>query len=107
MGNRGRELLELASGPERIGKFESGSSCRNADQYHGDVVQSAARSSIGIQEPGRHDRMGFAMWFLGQALLEFEIPWGLIGPVLESFCDYLNSKSGDPLCVSLPAGLRG
>ena len=53
MGNRGRQLLELASGPERIGKFESGSSCRNADQYHGDVAQSAARSSIGTQESGR------------------------------------------------------
>jgi hypothetical protein len=53
MGNQGRELLELASGPERIGEFESGSSCRNADQYHGDAVQSAARSSIGTQEPGR------------------------------------------------------
>jgi len=37
------------------------------------------------------------MWFLGQAALG--IPWGLIGPVLESFCDYLNSKSGDPLSV--------
>jgi hypothetical protein len=53
------------------------------------------------------DRIEFAMWFLGQAQLVYEIPWGLIGPVLESFCDYLNSKSGDPLSVSLPAGLHG
>ncbi len=51
------------------------------------------------------DRMGFVMWFLGQAA--FGIPWGLIGPVLESFCDYLNSKAGDPLSVSLPAELHG
>ena len=62
---------------------------------------------LAFGNPAGSDRMGFAMWFLGQAQLEFEIPWGLIGPVLESFCDYLNSKSGDPLSVSLPAGLRG
>jgi len=43
------------------------------------------------------------MWFLGQAQLVYELPWGLIGPVLESFCDYLNSKSGDPLSVSARA----
>ena len=47
--------------------------------------------------PAGSDRIGFAMWFLGRAQLEFELPWGLIGPVLKSFCDYLNSKSGDPL----------
>jgi hypothetical protein len=42
--------------------------------------------------PAGSDRIGFAMWFLGQAKFEFEIAWGLIEPVLESFCDYLNSK---------------
>ncbi len=57
--------------------------------------------------PAGSDRMKFAMWFLTQAQLEYEIPWGLIGPVLESFCDYLNSKAGDPLSVSLPTGLGG
>jgi hypothetical protein len=49
--------------------------------------------------------MKFVKAFIGQAV--FGIPWGLIGPVLESFCDYLNSKAGDPLSVSLPAGLHG
>lgn len=64
-------------------------------------LQSAFKS------PAGSDRMKFVMWFLGQAQLVYELPWGLIGPVLKSFCDYLNSKSGDPLSVSLPAGLRG
>src|SRR5206468_10495310 len=50
--------LFRSSGLERIGRFESGSSCRNADQYHGDAAQSAARSSIGIQEPGRQRSNG-------------------------------------------------
>jgi hypothetical protein len=59
-----------------------------------------------FKNPAASDRMEFVVWFLGQAKLEFEIPWGLIEPVLESFCDYLNSKSGDPLSVSLPAGLH-
>jgi hypothetical protein len=57
--------------------------------------------------PAGSDRMGFAMWFLEWAQLEYQIPWGLIGPVLESFCDHLNSKAGDPLSVSLPTGLGG
>ncbi len=53
--------------------------------------------------PAGSDRIRFAMWFLGQAKFEFEIAWDLIEPVFNSFCDYLNSKSGDPLSVSLPA----
>jgi hypothetical protein len=39
--------------------------------------------------------MAFAMWFLGRAQIEFQIAWGLIEPVLNSFCDYLNSLSDD------------
>jgi len=58
---------------------------------------------LAYRNPAGSDRMRFVVWFLGQARSEFEIPWGLIGPVLESFCDYLNSKSADPLAVSLPA----
>ena len=58
---------------------------------------------LAFGSPAGSDRMGFAMSFLGQAPLELEIPWGLIGPVLESFCDYLNSKSGHPL-IRQPAG---
>lgn len=58
------------------------------------------------KNPAGSDRMGFAMWFLGQAQLTFGIPWGLMGPVLESFCDYLNSKPGDPLIRQPPAGLH-
>jgi hypothetical protein len=46
------------------------------------------------RNPGGSDRIGFAVWFLGQAQLVYELSWGLIGPVLKSFCDYLNSKSG-------------
>jgi Wzt C-terminal domain len=51
---------------------------------------------LAYRNPSGSDRMGFLTWFLGLAELECEIPWGLIGPVLESFCDYLNSQSGDP-----------
>jgi hypothetical protein len=58
---------------------------------------------LAYKNPAGSDRNGFAMWFLGQAQLVYELPWGLIGPVLESFCDYLNSKSGDPLSVSARA----
>jgi len=46
------------------------------------------------------------MWFLGWAQSDFEIAWGLVGPVLESFCDFLNCKFNDPSSVSLPAGLH-
>jgi hypothetical protein len=45
--------------------------------------------------PAGSDRMGFLLWFLGRAQMEFEIAWGLIEPVLKSFCDYLNSLSYD------------
>jgi hypothetical protein len=55
-----------------------------------------------FKNPAASDRMEFVMWFLGQAAFG-GIPWGLIAPVLESFCDYLNSKSGDPL-IRQPAG---
>src|SRR5206468_3642501 len=50
---------------------------------------------LAYRNPAGSDRIGFAMWFLGQAPLAFGIPWGLVEPVLKSFCDYLNSKSGD------------
>ena len=52
---------------------------------------------LAYRNPAGSDRMRFAVWFLGQARFEFEIAWGLIGPVLKSFRDYLNSKSGEPL----------
>jgi hypothetical protein len=107
MGNRGRELLELASGPEPIGKFESRSSYRNADHIMVTLHNLRPDLQLAYKNLATCDRIEFAMWFLGQAQLVYEIPWGLIGPVLESFCDYLNSKSGDPLSVSLPAGLGG
>jgi hypothetical protein len=61
---------------------------------------------LAYKNPVGSDRIGFATWFLGQAQMEFQIAWGLIEPVLQSFCNYLNSKSGDPLSVSLPAGLH-
>ena len=61
---------------------------------------------LAYRNPVGSDRIGFATWFLGQAQMEFQIAWGLIEPVLQYFCNYLNSKSGDRLSVSLPAGLH-
>jgi hypothetical protein len=55
------------------------------------------------KDPAGNDRVGFTTWFLGQAQMEFQIAWGLIEPVLQSFCDYLNSKSGDSV-IRQPAG---
>jgi hypothetical protein len=53
--------------------------------------------------PAGSDRIRFATWFFGRAQMEFQIAWGLIEPVLESFCDYLNSNSGDYI-IRQPAG---
>src|SRR5262249_54931800 len=50
---------------------------------------------LAYREPAGRDRMPFAMWFLGRAQIEFQLAWGLIEPVLKSFCDYLNSLSDD------------
>jgi hypothetical protein len=47
------------------------------------------------KDPAGSDRIRFVMWFLGQAQVEFQIAWGLIEPVLKSFCDYLNSLFDD------------
>jgi Wzt C-terminal domain len=58
---------------------------------------------LAYRNPAGSDRKAFAVWFLGRAQVEFEIAWGLIEPVLQSFCDYLNSKSGDPV-IRQPAG---
>jgi len=58
---------------------------------------------LAYRNPTGSDRIGFVMWFLGWAQSEFEIAWGLVGPVLNSFCDYLSSKSGDPP-IRQPAG---
>jgi hypothetical protein len=55
------------------------------------------------RNPVGSDRIGFATWFLSQAHSEYRIAWGLIGPVLKSFCDCLNSKLGDSL-FRQPAG---
>jgi hypothetical protein len=52
---------------------------------------------LAYRNPADSDRMRFATWFFGRAQMEFQIAWGLIEPVLESFCDYLNSNSGDSL----------
>jgi hypothetical protein len=60
------------------------------------------------RNPAGSDRIEFARWFLRQARSDFEIAWGLIGPVRQSFCDYLNSKSGEPLIrqpVVTPKGI--
>ena len=52
---------------------------------------------LAYPNPAGSDRMRFVLWFLGQAQSEFEIAWGLTEPVFNSFCDYLNSKSGGAL----------
>jgi hypothetical protein len=52
---------------------------------------------LAYRNPGGSDRMAFATWFLSRAPREFQIDWGLMEPVLKSFCDYLNSKFDDSL----------
>jgi hypothetical protein len=58
---------------------------------------------LAYSNPAGSDRMGFVVWFLGRAQKEFQIAWGLIDPVLKSFCDYLNSKFGDHV-IRYPSG---
>ena len=58
---------------------------------------------LAYRNPAGSDRIRFATWFFGRAQMEFQIAWGLIEPVLESFCDYLNSNSGDSI-IRQPAG---
>jgi len=58
---------------------------------------------LAYRNPAGSDRKAFAVWFLGRAQAEFEIAWGLIEPVLQSFCDYLNFKSDDSV-IRQPAG---
>jgi len=43
------------------------------------------------KDPVDHDRMAFAAWFISQAHTENELPWGLLGPVQEAYCDHLKS----------------
>jgi hypothetical protein len=61
---------------------------------------------LAYRNPAGSDRMDFAAWFIARAQWDFEIPWGLIEPVLESLCDFLNCKFNDPLSVSLLARLH-
>jgi len=58
---------------------------------------------LAYRNPAGSDRMEFVTWFLARAQWGFEIAWGLIEPVFESFCDYLNSNSGDSI-IRQPAG---
>jgi hypothetical protein len=48
---------------------------------------------LAYKNPAGNDRMGFATWFFSRAQMEYRIAWGLVEPVLKSFCDYLNSMS--------------
>ena len=48
---------------------------------------------LAYKNPAGSDRMQFAAWFLNRAPSEIEIPWGLIEPVLQSFCSYFSSVS--------------
>jgi hypothetical protein len=40
-------------------------------------------------DPAGRDRAPFVEWFLGQAQLEFHLPWGLIAPVQAAYTEYL------------------
>jgi len=44
-------------------------------------------------DPVDRSRMDYLVWFLGQAVTEFEYPWGLIAPVMRAYCDYLQASS--------------
>lgn len=35
------------------------------------------------------DRLAYLQWFVGRAQPEFELPWGLIGPTLDAYCDQM------------------
>jgi hypothetical protein len=51
-------------------------------------------------DPGGRSRAAYVTWFLGQALPEFEVPWALISPVMDAYCEHLlgaNTDRGDPL----------
>jgi Sulfotransferase domain len=48
---------------------------------------------LAYKNPAGSDRMDFATWFLNTAPSEIAIPWGLIEPVLQSFCSYFSSVS--------------
>jgi hypothetical protein len=102
MGNRGRELLELASGPEPIDKFESGSSCGNADQYHGGVAQFAARSSIGIQGPGRRQSNWVRDVVSRPGPIGIRAPLGSDRAIAQVFLRLPQLQVWRPLSVSLP-----
>ena len=43
------------------------------------------------KDPVDLDRLPFAAWFVSQAHAENELPWGLLGPVQDAYCDYLKS----------------
>jgi hypothetical protein len=58
---------------------------------------------LAYRNPAGSDRMEFVTWFLARAQWGFEIALGLIEPVFESFCNYLNSNSGDSI-IRQPAG---
>jgi hypothetical protein len=46
------------------------------------------RSDLQVRfpDPVYGDRAGFVEWFFGQAASEFQLPWGLISPVLDDLC---------------------
>jgi hypothetical protein len=44
-----------------------------------------------MPDPAGADRLAMVSWFLGQASHELAMPWGLMQPVLDAYCDYLQS----------------
>lgn len=43
-------------------------------------------------DPVGTDRIEYLIWFLAHAATEHELPWGLISPLLDCYCDHLQAR---------------
>ena len=76
------------------------------------VVMAAHRMRPDLREampdPAGADRLAMVSWFVGQASHELAMPWGLIQPVLDAYCDYLQGPGGaEPAAARTSAENRG
>ena len=55
------------------------------------VHENRADLRITYPDPLGSDRAGFVDWFLNQAQTEYELPWGLLKPVQDAYCDHLGA----------------
>lgn len=44
---------------------------------------------VAYPDPLHGDRIRFANWFIGQANTEFALAWGLVSPIADAYCDFL------------------